>query len=246
MSSAKKLQHRLFGGPSSQPASGESSPGGLFISSSRCNCIHAHPYSFGHFIVEEFNQPTKLNLTLPSTTTKEDPTPASATPPTAMPSSVNAQGLKLNIPPASAGAGNTIATSNDSATDANRKTETPASLPKRPSLPTSSDLTAPELIKSSPQSGTPTEEARQNAEDGEPRTAGASELDTPRNRDELTLRDKLMKSMGPRYTSVEEFRLDQVEHYEKHWRRWGPYLSERQWVRAQEKRGETQDLASRC
>jgi hypothetical protein len=57
--------------------------------------------------------------------------------------------------------------------------------------------------------------------------------------------------MGPRYTSVEEYRwvdsdsngehpvadataaitrLDQAGRYEKHWKRWGPYLSERQWV----------------
>lgn len=44
-----------------------------------------------------------------------------------------------------------------------------------------------------------------------------------------SLRDRLLKSMGPRYTSVEEHRLDEAERYEKHWKRWGPYLSERQW-----------------
>ncbi|KAJ9110908.1 hypothetical protein QFC19_001417 [Naganishia cerealis] len=175
---------------------------------------------------KEYNQPAKLNLTLPSSVTKEELTPAAATP-SAMPSSINSQGLKLNIPPASGGAGNTVSP-NDAAAEANRKTETPASLPKRPSLPTSSEIPAPESIKPSPQADSPTDDA-QNADDVELRTAGASETDTPRNRDEMTLRDKLMKSMGPRYTSVEEFRLDQVEHYEKHWRRWGPYLSERQW-----------------
>ena len=45
-----------------------------------------------------------------------------------------------------------------------------------------------------------------------------------------TLRDRLMASMGPRYTSVEEYRLNQSDRYEKHWKRWGPYVSERQWV----------------
>lgn len=39
-----------------------------------------------------------------------------------------------------------------------------------------------------------------------------------------------MASMGPRYTSVEEYRLNQSDRYEKHWKRWGPYVSERQWV----------------
>lgn len=32
------------------------------------------------------------------------------------------------------------------------------------------------------------------------------------------------------FKSVEERRLDEDERKEKHWKRWGPYLSERQWV----------------
>lgn len=32
------------------------------------------------------------------------------------------------------------------------------------------------------------------------------------------------------WKSVEENRLDEDERKEKHWRRWGPYISERQWV----------------
>jgi diketogulonate reductase-like aldo/keto reductase len=39
-----------------------------------------------------------------------------------------------------------------------------------------------------------------------------------------------MQSLGPRYRSVEEHRLDQSDRYEVHWKRWGPYVSERQWV----------------
>lgn len=34
-----------------------------------------------------------------------------------------------------------------------------------------------------------------------------------------------------KWKSVEEQRLDEDERREKHWKRWGPYLSERQWVR---------------
>lgn len=146
-----------------------------------------------------------------------------------MPAALNAQNLRLNILPTSGGAGNTISP-NDAAAESQRAKDGPSSLPKRPSLPSTTEVSAPESIKSSPKTGTPTDEANKNVDDAEPRTAGVSEADTPRNRDEETLRDKLMRSMGPRYTSVEEFRLDQAEHYEKHWRRWGPYLSERQWV----------------
>jgi hypothetical protein len=165
-----------------------------------------------------------MNLTLPPN--KGNSTPTTATP-TAPLNSANL--MKLNIPPAAGGS--TTAVQSDTPTD--RKNE--QSLPKRPSLPTATDLPAPESIKSSPQAGTPTADASKNPEDAEPRTAGvvSETADTPRvARDEETLRDKLMRSMGPRYTSVEEFRLDQAEHYEKHWRRWGPYLSERQWVSA--------------
>jgi hypothetical protein len=32
------------------------------------------------------------------------------------------------------------------------------------------------------------------------------------------------------YKSVEELRLEEDGKKEKHWKRWGPYLSERQWV----------------
>lgn len=170
-----------------------------------------------------------MNLTLPPTAIKGNSTPTTATSP-APPAALNSANLmKLNIPPASGA--NTTAIQSDSPAD--RKAE--QSLPKRPSLPTATDLPAPESIKSSPQAGTPTAEASRNADEAESRTAGAvsETADTPRIvRDEETLRDKLMRSMGPRYTSVEEFRLDQAEHYEKHWRRWGPYLSERQWVSA--------------
>lgn len=169
-----------------------------------------------------------MNLTLPPAANKGNSTPTIATP--SAPAALNSANLmKLNIPPASGA--NTTAIQSDSPAD--RKAE--SSLPKRPSMPSATDLPAPESIKTSPQAGTPTAEASKNADEAEPRTAGAvsETADTPRTvRDEETLRDKLMRSMGPRYTSVEEFRLDQAEHYEKHWRRWGPYLSERQWVSA--------------
>lgn len=33
------------------------------------------------------------------------------------------------------------------------------------------------------------------------------------------------------WRSVEEQRLDQDEKKEMHWKRWGPYTSERQWAR---------------
>lgn len=44
-------------------------------------------------------------------------------------------------------------------------------------------------------------------------------------------RDRLTTQLESEYESVERHRLAQDERRERHWKRWGPYLSERQWVR---------------
>jgi hypothetical protein len=43
-------------------------------------------------------------------------------------------------------------------------------------------------------------------------------------------RERLIEKLGHRYNGVEKFRLQQDEKRERHWKRWGPYVSERQWV----------------
>lgn len=58
-----------------------------------------------------------------------------------------------------------------------------------------------------------------------PATIGSD--DTPR--EQKPLRERLQQSLGARYRSVEDYRLTQADNYEVHWKRWGPYLSERQW-----------------
>ncbi|KAF8585999.1 hypothetical protein K439DRAFT_1342009 [Ramaria rubella] len=49
-----------------------------------------------------------------------------------------------------------------------------------------------------------------------------------------TYREMLLDSLGPDYNGVEKYRLDQDEAHERHWKRWGPYLSERQWATVRE------------
>lgn len=51
-------------------------------------------------------------------------------------------------------------------------------------------------------------------------------------RQDETFKARLLKKLGTRYDGVERYRLEQSENKEKHWKRWGPYLSERQWVRS--------------
>lgn len=44
-------------------------------------------------------------------------------------------------------------------------------------------------------------------------------------------RVRLADKLGPDYHGTERFRLEQDDKRERHWKRWGPYLSDRQWVR---------------
>lgn len=57
------------------------------------------------------------------------------------------------------------------------------------------------------------------------RSAGVDVQPTPKN-----YRDRLTTQLDSEYESVERHRLAQDERRDRHWKRWGPYLSERQWV----------------
>jgi hypothetical protein len=67
---------------------------------------------------------------------------------------------------------------------------------------------------------------REKQSDSSPRPQIASEDTT----DSRTYRERLSSALGPEYTGVENYRLVQDGKKEKHWKRWGPYLSDRQWV----------------
>jgi len=60
----------------------------------------------------------------------------------------------------------------------------------------------------------------------EPNTQPTSNGNAPR-----PYRDRLRQDLGSAYKSVEHYRLDQDGRRERHWKRWGPYVSDRQWVR---------------
>ncbi|KAI5123649.1 hypothetical protein M0805_001682 [Coniferiporia weirii] len=53
-------------------------------------------------------------------------------------------------------------------------------------------------------------------------------------RKSTTFKERLLKILGTRYDGVERYRLEEDEKKEKHWKRWGPYLSERQWATVRE------------
>lgn len=55
--------------------------------------------------------------------------------------------------------------------------------------------------------------------------------ETEGKEDTRSHRQKVLDLLGTSYTSVENYRLEQDARKEQHWKRWGPYLAERQWVR---------------
>ena len=58
----------------------------------------------------------------------------------------------------------------------------------------------------------------------------SAESESPKIPYRKILQDKL----GSKYVTTEEYRLDQDRARKKHWKRWGPYLSERQWATVRE------------
>ena len=52
-------------------------------------------------------------------------------------------------------------------------------------------------------------------------------------RDSRTFRERLVENLGREYHGAERYRLVQDDNKELHWKRWGPYLSDRQWVSVQ-------------
>jgi len=46
----------------------------------------------------------------------------------------------------------------------------------------------------------------------------------------VPFRQRLAKKLGEDYKGAERYRLIQDDNKERHWKRWGPYLSDRQWV----------------
>jgi len=64
-----------------------------------------------------------------------------------------------------------------------------------------------------------------------PKFSGGNENETSEPQDVKSYRERLALKLGEDYEGVERYRLVQDERKDKHWKRWGPYLSDRQWVR---------------
>jgi len=58
-----------------------------------------------------------------------------------------------------------------------------------------------------------------------------ADSDVPDGRYTIPYRDRLLRRIGNEYRGAERYRLEADRKKEVHWKRWGPYLSDRQWVR---------------
>lgn len=54
--------------------------------------------------------------------------------------------------------------------------------------------------------------------------------DAPEGRYTIPYRDRLLRRLGNGYRGTERYRLEADGKKEVHWKKWGPYLSDRQWV----------------
>ena len=75
---------------------------------------------------------------------------------------------------------------------------------------------------------TPTQPPRKNT-DSPKQDREESDATTPSLQ---PFRERLAEKLGGEYKGAEKYRLEQDDKREKHWKRWGPYLSDRQWVSA--------------
>ncbi|KAI0087956.1 Six-hairpin glycosidase-like protein [Irpex rosettiformis] len=54
------------------------------------------------------------------------------------------------------------------------------------------------------------------------------------SKDSKSFRQRLIETLGPEYHGAERHRLVQDNNKELHWKRWGPYVSDRQWATVRE------------
>lgn len=96
------------------------------------------------------------------------------------------------------------------------------------SLQNSSDPPKPDnpLTISIPQTSTPPPTLPSKA--GKPQESNASP--TSNENAPEPYRDRIRQKLGSDYKTIEQYRLDQDNKRERHWKRWGPYVSDRQWV----------------
>ena len=90
------------------------------------------------------------------------------------------------------------------------------------------DPPTPLIINIPKSQATSTQPPKKSNPDSSPREDGEeADATTPPVR---PYRERLAEKLKNDYKGTEKYRLEQDDKREKHWKRWGPYLSDRQWV----------------
>ncbi|EKM74956.1 hypothetical protein AGABI1DRAFT_80479 [Agaricus bisporus var. burnettii JB137-S8] len=78
--------------------------------------------------------------------------------------------------------------------------------------------------------------AGSRGETGEEDAVTGAEVEEYGDKEESSVpfRTRLAQKLGPEYEGAERYRLQQDDKKENHWKRWGPYLSDRQWATVRE------------
>jgi hypothetical protein len=63
-----------------------------------------------------------------------------------------------------------------------------------------------------------------------PESSGLPTTSNEKGKGPQFYRERLRQKLGAEYKTTEHYRLDQDARRERHWKRWGPYVSDRQWV----------------
>lgn len=112
--------------------------------------------------------------------------------------------------------------------------QTSPTVPDDTSLQNRVDPRSPLTINIPKLPATPTYPARKTTDSSPKRDAAdntfnqATEPSMPQTR---PYRERLAQQLGDEYKGAEKYRLMEDDKRTKHWKRWGPYLSDRQWVR---------------
>ena len=77
---------------------------------------------------------------------------------------------------------------------------------------------------------TPTYPARRATDSSPKQDAAENTFTQATEAERRPYRERLAQQLGDEYKGAEKYRLREDDERRKHWKRWGPYLSDRQWV----------------
>ena len=102
----------------------------------------------------------------------------------------------------------------------------------QPDIVTRADTPTPLTINIPKPQPAPTYPSRKNTDSSPKSDAPEKTFTQATEAERRPYRERLAQQLGDEYKGAEKYRLREDDERKKHWKRWGPYLSDRQWVRS--------------